>query len=459
MEIQSFNSEVSARARHSAQSLGNTDSIENKMRQTILALKGTSYQDTFDWSVYDRIARRFDTPPRGGVVFNTTLKLVNHHSSCSKCFYAFEIDSYGRGCLHNCHYCYAKEQLSSHGFWNRPMPFPVNLAEVRKIFYTVFETDRPSKWREIMEKRIPLRMGSMSDSFMWLDLKYGVTKELLRIFRHYRYPYVVFTRSDLAAHDDYLELLDKKLCAVQYSIAGNNEALTKVLEPGAPSFQRRLAALEKLSKAGFWTTVRVNPLFAKYPDGFYSDPKSIAERFGERKNVPVLDLYNDDFIPSIAEAGVPSLLAGFVRLTPHAIKAMSAASGIDIKSFFKPEFLEQRGDKKYSDPEIAYYYRMFQKQCAENEIRFSTCYIGNGMKDFFQYQDLWSNKSDCCDAIGNVAAIKKTSQEVPWDTRIKHAPCKDSAIATQKLDQAATSNDFFVKKSDVLKPIHESVQV
>jgi DNA repair photolyase len=423
--------------------------IESKMRQTLLTLKDTRYQDSFDWSVYDRIAKRFEEPPRGGVVFNTTFKLVNHHSSCSKCFYAFEIDTYGRGCLHDCKYCYAKETLTTHGYWNRPMPFPVNLAEVRKVFYTIFETSKPSRWREIMEKRIPLRIGSMSDSFMWLDLKYGVTKELLKILAHYRYPYVVFTRSDLAAHDDYLELFDKDLCAVQYSIAGNNATLNKQLEPGAPSFERRLKALEKLTKAGIWTTARINPLFPKYPDGFFTDRDDIKNRFGSFKNAPSFDLYDDDFVRSIADAGVPTLLAGFVRLSPRSIKLMGEASGVDLKQFFKPEIMAQNGDKKYSDSEISYYYKWFNRMCQENGMRFTTCYIGNGMKDYFNYQDLWSNKSDCCDVIGNVKSFKTTSQDVSWDRRIAHAPNKEDAIKAMDEEKLA---EFTSGRSTQLQP-------
>ena len=245
--------------------------IEIKMRTKLKRLKDTKYPDNFNWAVYDKIAARFgDTPPRGGVVFNTTFKLVNHHSTCTRCHYAFEIDSYGRGCFHNCLYCYAKEQLYAHKYWNEPMPFPVNLAEVRKVFYTVFETNKETKWRHILEKKVPLRIGSMSDSFMWIDKKFGITKELLNILNFYKYPHVIFTRSDLIAESEYLNLLDPKLCSVQFSISGGNDKLTKLLEPGAPSVQRRLAALSKLSEASIWTTVRINPLFPIYPDGYLS---------------------------------------------------------------------------------------------------------------------------------------------------------------------------------------------
>jgi DNA repair photolyase len=413
--------------------------IETEMRETLSKLRGSRYPDSFDWSVYDQIAAKFDEPPRGSVVFNTTFKLVNHHSTCTKCLYSFEIDSYGRGCFHNCAYCYAKDLLEKRAFWNRPQPFPVNLASVRKTFHTVFETDKPSKWREIMAQRTPLRIGSMSDSFMWLDTKYGVTKELLKILDFYKYPHVIFTRSDLIAHEDYISLLNKDLCAVQFSIVGNSHRLTRIIEPGAPSYRRRLIALSKLADAGIWTTVRINPLFPKYPDGYFTDPESIKERFGSRANVPVLDLYDDNFIGELAEAKVPSVLAGFVRLSGHTVNTMSKVTGIDVRSFFRTDFLAKRGDNRYSDAEIAQYYKMFQKDCIKHKVRFSTCYIGNGMKDFFQYQDMWSNKAkDCCDVVGNLPSFKSSAQSIPWETRLKHAPCKADALKTQAQDVAIT---------------------
>ncbi|RYE58106.1 MAG: hypothetical protein EOP48_04310 [Sphingobacteriales bacterium] len=411
--------------------------IEHQMRSSLAKLKGCEYPDNFDWNVYDKIASSLPEVPRGGVVFNTTFKLANHHSSCTKCHHSFEIDSYGRGCYHDCGYCYAKEQLTTHGYWNRPQPFPVNLAEVRKIFYTVFETDKPSKWRKVMKQRIPVRMGSMSDSFMWLDLRYGVTKELLKIFKYYRYPYIVFTRSDLVAHDSYLSLLDKNLCSVQFSISGNNSAFIRKIEPGAPSYKRRLNALKKLSENDFWTTVRVNPLFPRYPDGYFTDPDSIKKRFGSRSNVPELPFFDDQFIAELADAGVPSVLAGFVRLSSPAVKNLSSTTDINFQSFFKPELWENKGHKRYSDPEISYYYQSIKSQCLQNNVRFGTCYIGNGLKDYYQYQNLWDNKKDCCDAVGNVKEITNTSQSIAWEERIRHAPVKALALTAMDAENEA----------------------
>ena len=68
----------------------------------------STYPDTFDYGMYDRLYERFgDQQPRGGVVYKGTMKLLEA-PDCAQCFHRFEIDTYGRGCVHNCAYCYAK---------------------------------------------------------------------------------------------------------------------------------------------------------------------------------------------------------------------------------------------------------------------------------------------------------------------------------------------------------------
>lgn len=426
-----------------------TGPISGPMWKKVEALS-SAYPDDFDYAIYDQLQRKFgENQPRGGVVFKTTLRLVNHHSSCSKCHYAFELDTYGRGCTANCVYCYAYEQLTAHGYWNRPHPFPVDFSELRKIFATVFESERHSKWRSILEARIPIRLGSMTDCFMKMDRKYRVTFELLKLLRFYQYPYIVFTRSDLIADDEYLGVLDRKLASIQVSISGNNEQLTKAIEPGAPSVEARVAALKKLAQHGFWTTVRINPLFPRYPDGYFTDHDVLRSRMGSE--IPTFPFLDEDFVPLLRDAQVPSVLAGFVRLSPVAVHQLSKATGIDLKRFFDPKLQVRSNDRKYSDREIAYYYRELHEQCKRHDIRFSTCFIGNGLKDYFQYQSLWSNKSDCCDARGNVPSFKASSQQIPWHTRLNHAPCTTSALST-KAEEERLDDEYDLTKSDAILP-------
>ena len=64
----------------------------------------------------------------------------------------------------------------------------------------------------------------------------------------------------------------------------------------------------------------------------------------------------------------------------------------------------------FSAAETTYYYTRIRELCAKYGLRFSTCYIGNdAMGESFQrYQPLWSNRADCCDAVGNVSAFQTT---------------------------------------------------
>jgi DNA repair photolyase len=365
----------------------------------------SAYEDTFDYGIYDRLLARFGADqPRGGVVYKGTMKLLEAQD-CARCFHRFEIDTYGRGCIHNCAYCYAKSYLSIRRYWNEPIPFPIDIAAIRHIFATVFETSKRNKFRSILEQRVPLRIGSMSDAFMWMDKKYGVTRELLKILKFYQYPYIIFTRSDLVADDAYMEAMDPRLASVQMSISSLNSALTHAIEPGAPSPKRRLKALQKLATHGFWTTVRINPLFPIYPDGYYSNPN-----FDHSKPIKPFNFFSWDMIEAIAQHQVPTVLVGMARLYRPNLRFMQQALGYDLRAHFAEDVREERASLHFSAAETTYYYQRIKALCDQHGLRFSTCYIGNDSagKSFERYQPLWSNRADCCDALGNVEAFATT---------------------------------------------------
>lgn len=394
--------------------------------------KLSKYTSNFNYEIYKHLEIRYaNRPINGGTVMKTVFRLANFHTTCQQCLYAFEIDTYGRGCVHDCAYCYAKAELTVHGMWNNPIPVPVDLNEIRKAFYITFETNKKNKWREFLEKRIPLRIGSMSDSFMWMDQKYKVTQELLKILKHYNYPYIVFTRSDLIATDEYLKLLDKDLCSVQFSMSSTNEKLVKLMEPGAPSPTRRLKALQKLSEEGFWTTVRINPLFPIYPDGYFTDPE-----FKYEGEVPKFDYSSFDMVDEIADYKVPSVLTGFGRFSRLSLNAIERATGVNLRQYYRRNGDDKsRRDFHFSDKEIRYYYEQLRNRAVKRNMHFSTCYIGNGEGHFWKDQDLWSNKKDCCNVKNRVASFKSDAREVPFQTRLKFTNHKEILPTSDRLHE------------------------
>jgi DNA repair photolyase len=402
--------------------------IENALKMKKLS----KYQTDYDFEIYRKLELRFGhDQPKGGVVFgsNDPFKLINTHKACQQCLYAFEMDTYGRGCVHDCAYCYSKAELTVRGYWNKPFPMPRDITTIWKVFYTVFETDKKSKWRDILEKRIPLRIGSGSDGFMFMDRKYRVTYELLKILKFYNYPYIIVTRSDLVAHDDYLEVLDPDLAAIQLSIPSLNDKMNKQIEPGAPSAKRRLNAIKKLTSNGFWTTVRINPLFPIHPDGYFTDPN-----FPDEKRNLKFDYFNWDLIQAISEHGGQSLLAGMVRLSGFGINNIEKATGVNLKPFFKQEARKSQRDFHFSEKEIRAYYERIHAQCKVHGIEFTTCYIGNGESMFWSDQDLWDNKKDCCNAQGRIKGFSTNSRNIGFNERTKLSAIKMPPVNKEAID-------------------------
>jgi DNA repair photolyase len=177
------------------------------------------------------------------------------------------------------------------------------------------------------------------------------------------------------------------------------------MEPGAPAPDQRLKALQKLATHGFWTTVRINPLFPIYPDGYYSNPN-----FDHRTSIEPFDFFSWDMIEAIAQHQVPTVLVGMARLYRPNLRFMHQALGYDMRVHFAEDVREERASLHFSTAETTYYYQRIKALCDQHGLRFSTCYIGtdNTGERFERDQPLWSNRADCCDALGNVAAFTTT---------------------------------------------------
>lgn len=177
-----------------------------------------------------------------------------------RCYYPTRLDTYGRGCQHNCSYCYAKSLLSFRGLWNNSRPAA---ADVCKIERRVKRLDR----------RMVLRIGGMTDCFMPQERTLRVTYRALEIFKKYRQPYMIVTKSSLVGDDEYIAALDQDLAHIQISFSSLDQRASKRLEHASPVADR-IAAVEKLSALGFDTSIRIAPLI---PDTRYFN-KEHAEK-------------------------------------------------------------------------------------------------------------------------------------------------------------------------------------
>lgn len=175
----------------------------------------------------------------------------------SKCKYPVRLDTYGCGCSHDCKYCYAKSLLNFRNLWNPEDPAVADLGKIRKQLEKI-ASGKCGKIRA-------LRLGGMTDCFQPVEVHNRVTYETLKMLREFRIPYLIVTKSDLVATDEYMAVLDKDLAHIQITVTTTDDDLSMSYEKAVvPS--RRIRAIERLQEAGFDVALRLSPFIPEFVD-------------------------------------------------------------------------------------------------------------------------------------------------------------------------------------------------
>lgn len=113
---------------------------------------------------------------------------------------------------------------------------------------------------------------------------------------------------------------------------------------------------------------------------------------------------------------------------------MEKATGTNLKQFFdRQNVMKSTRDWHFSDKEIRYYYEEFKRRCDKVKVEKTVCYIGNGENHFWDHQDLWSNKKDCCNIKGRVKGFKTDTRSIDFEKRLKFTTHKCSKAVNPDL--------------------------
>ncbi|HXX97530.1 MAG TPA: hypothetical protein VEL11_10500, partial [Candidatus Bathyarchaeia archaeon] len=106
-----------------------------------------------------------------------------------------------------------------------------------------------------------ITIGTTADAYQPCEAKYQLTRQILKIIKDHNYPFSVSTKSDIIVRDLDLisEIAKKNWVYIEYSMTTLDEKLARQLEPGAPSPQKRLAAMKKTAEAGVLTGIWMMP--------------------------------------------------------------------------------------------------------------------------------------------------------------------------------------------------------
>lgn len=137
--------------------------------------------------------------------FKSFFKTVGGNEG-SRCNYPTRLDLYGCGCSHDCDYCYAKSLLDFRKLWNPAHPTTTNWEKVKRTI------------RRKVKQGDVVRLGGMTDCFQPIEktrrCTYKAIEELNAVGAHY----LIVTKSDLVATDEYIEILDPSLAHIQISV-------------------------------------------------------------------------------------------------------------------------------------------------------------------------------------------------------------------------------------------------
>lgn len=169
-----------------------------------------------------------------------------------KCHYPTRLDTYGCGCQHDCKYCYAKSLLSFRNLWDNMSPSVANVSKIKNKIKT-------------LEKGIIVRLGGMTDCFQPCERQHRVTYETIKCLNQFGIHYLIVTKSDMVADDEYIEIMDKSLAHIQITVTSTDDKIAMQYEKATPS-SKRIQAIEKLERLGFDVQMRISPFIPEYID-------------------------------------------------------------------------------------------------------------------------------------------------------------------------------------------------
>jgi DNA repair photolyase len=167
-----------------------------------------------------------------------------------------------RGCEHGCVYCFARPTHAYYGL------SPGLDFESRLFYKPDAATLLRRELREPGYRPAPIAMGTNTDPYQPVERETGLTRAILQVLREYRHPVSIVTKSTLILRDvDILaDMARQRMASVCISVTTLDRRLARLMEPRAPTPQRRLEAIEALNAAGVPTGALVAPIIPALND-------------------------------------------------------------------------------------------------------------------------------------------------------------------------------------------------
>ena len=205
----------------------------------------------------DAVARTFETPGFRGITFYEVhaRSIINRVPPASRMAFQWTINPY-RGCSHGCVYCFAR---NTHTYLDMDAGLDFNSRIVVKVNAAELARRELSRPRWAGEH---LAMGTNVDCYQRAEGRYRLMPGIISALRDAANPFSILTKGTLILRD-----IDLLADAAQVTDVGLNvsvgfvdKELSRCVEPGTPSPQRRLGVCAALSSRGLRCGVLMGPV-------------------------------------------------------------------------------------------------------------------------------------------------------------------------------------------------------
>lgn len=245
------------------------------------------------------------------------------------------------GCPHGCLYCYATSYIPH---FQKPKP----------------KIDLEKRLRREILKVKPgylVTMSSSSDPYPRMEEDLRITRGCLEILKSRGMRVQVVTKSDLVCRD--ADLLSKMGSAVGITITAIKDDIARMLEPGAPTTQRRLEAIRLLRRKGVPVFARIDPIIPG-----------------------INDFEIEDLINAACEAGAQHITSSTYKARPDSWKRICSAFPLQsesLKAIFDKG--SRVGGSRYMQREIRESLMLkVEKAALKNGVTFASCREGLAIK-------------------------------------------------------------------------------
>lgn len=158
------------------------------------------------------------------------------------CLPKYNLNTYLGRCAHQCDYCYA-------------VKFPSFVGEPQPRLKLLEQIEGMAKNTKL---KLPVMISDCTDPYQPLEKECQITRRCIEVLARHGFPLLIVTKSDMVVRD--VGLFKQTPTVIALTITTPKEEIAALIEPYAPSPEKRLSALQKIVENGIPAVARIDPI-------------------------------------------------------------------------------------------------------------------------------------------------------------------------------------------------------